>query len=75
MVFKKHENRILVLAKKPTYEEIKYSDKKSFGSTQPILKFKLFFIGNSSMDTYDGGTSTAWIWACCTSLIRDIQES
>lgn len=27
------------------------------------------------MDTYDGGTTASWVWACCQSFIGGLQDA
>lgn len=35
----------------------------------------LFFVGNSSLDAHDGGTTAPWVWPSCQSLIGGIQDA
>lgn len=32
-------------------------------------------VGNSSMDTYDGGSTTSWLWTSCQSIIGGVQNA
>lgn len=40
-----------------------------------VLILKVLLVGNSSMDTYDGGTTASWVWACCQSFIGGLQDA
>ena len=32
-----------------------------------------FMLGNSSMDTHDGGSTASWLWASCQPIVGSIQ--
>lgn len=34
-----------------------------------------FLVGNSALDTHDGGTTAPWVWPSCKSLIGGIQDA
>lgn len=40
-----------------------------------INDFMFFFVGNSPLDSHDGGTTASWVWACGQSLVRGIQDA
>lgn len=32
-------------------------------------------VGNSTMDTHDGGPPTSWVWTSCQSFIGGVQDA
>ena len=35
----------------------------------------MIFVGNSSLDSYVGGTAASWFWTSCQSVVGGIQDA